>query len=194
MQSIYGLTERMLNVAYTSGYSVKVRGSATLRRGPTPVSLFGTKTNTIHTPVALRYLTEYRCRFTVPSAEQLLSMYTSLNPASIAWEKIPFSFVGDWFYDVGSYLRNLETAYLYSSTFAGGAVTRAMKSRGYYSISGFCTDRTTSTSASGKYAITTHTRSVLTEFPIPRTPSVNLDLSSGRLLNLAALITSFTKG
>lgn len=44
-----------------------------------------------------------------------LAGWTSLNPASIAWELMPFSFVADWFYNVGDYLRNFETALLYGN-------------------------------------------------------------------------------
>lgn len=35
---------------------------------------------------------------------------TSLNPLSIAWELVPYSFVVDWFVDIGGYLEDLETA------------------------------------------------------------------------------------
>lgn len=42
----------------------------------------------------------------------LLANFTSLNPASMAWEMLPFSFVADWVYDVGGYMRALETSLL----------------------------------------------------------------------------------
>lgn len=45
-----------------------------------------------------------------------LANYTSMNPASILWELVPYSFVADWVYDIGGYLRNLETAMLYGSS------------------------------------------------------------------------------
>ncbi|DAD52771.1 TPA_asm: maturation protein [ssRNA phage SRR7976325_14] len=49
------------------------------------------------------------------SKTQLLARYTSLNPLSIAWELTPYSFVVDWVYDIGSYLRSVESAMLYKS-------------------------------------------------------------------------------
>jgi hypothetical protein len=45
--------------------------------------------------------------------------WSSLNPVSIAWELMPYSFVVDWFYDIGSTLRNLETSYLYNRFVSG---------------------------------------------------------------------------
>ena len=62
------------------------------------------------------------CRITltldVPSFD--LSRWTSLNPVSLAWELVPMSFVVDWFFDIGSYLRNLETGLLYNTRFRSG--------------------------------------------------------------------------
>lgn len=49
------------------------------------------------------------------SKAQKAARYTSLNPASITWELMPYSFVVDWFYDVGSYLRATESALIYKT-------------------------------------------------------------------------------
>lgn len=51
--------------------------------------------------------------------ENDLARWSSLNPVSIAWELMPYSFVVDWFFDVGSTLRNLETSFLYSQYVTG---------------------------------------------------------------------------
>lgn len=59
-----------------------------------------------------------------PSAIQQIAGYTSLNPASIAWELTPFSFVADWFINIGDYLRNLENSMLYSNNMTDAFVTR----------------------------------------------------------------------
>jgi hypothetical protein len=48
-----------------------------------------------------------------------LARWTSLNPVSIAWELMPYSFVVDWFIDIGSTLRNLETSFLYNQYVTG---------------------------------------------------------------------------
>lgn len=51
---------------------------------------------------------------------QQLSGFTSLNPANIAWELQPYSFVVDWFFDVGGYMRNLESYLLFGTDFKRG--------------------------------------------------------------------------
>lgn len=48
-----------------------------------------------------------------PTQAQVIASWTSLNPASIAWEILPYSFVVDWFLNVGAYLRSVESDYLY---------------------------------------------------------------------------------
>lgn len=37
-----------------------------------------------------------------------LNQFGVANPLLVAWELVPFSFVGDWFVDVGSYLENVS--------------------------------------------------------------------------------------
>lgn len=67
----------------------------------------------------LKSIDIYKCYTLVVLSEaskvQKTARYTSLNPASISWELLPYSFVVDWFYDVGSYLRATESALLYKS-------------------------------------------------------------------------------
>jgi hypothetical protein len=121
--------------------------------------------------------------------------WTSLNPASIAWELTPYSFVVDWFFDVGSYLRNLETALLYRNEFKYGYVTRLSylegtvrnKKNSYYVGSGSGLNSCTqSWSAAGRKV--RFARSRLTSSPTPEMPSFQADLGSARLLNAAALL------
>lgn len=49
-----------------------------------------------------------------------LANWTSLNPALIAWELVPLSFVADWFVNVGDQLQAWENYSLYSSSFKSG--------------------------------------------------------------------------
>ena len=121
-----------------------------------------------------------------------LSRFTSLNPVSIAWELIPFSFVADWFYDVGSYLRNLETYLLYNNKFNSGyrtdlKVGSFSLERNVYFDGGFSL-------ASGNYRVTEIRRSVLNSYPVPYLPSFEANLGSSRLLSAAALLSTLLKG
>lgn len=51
------------------------------------------------------------------------------NPAELAWELLPFSFVADWFIPVGDYLSQLDATLGYA--FKGGSITKktTMKTR-----------------------------------------------------------------
>lgn len=139
---------------------------------------------------------EIRCDYAInQSALQTMSGYTSLNPASIAWELTPYSFVVDWFVDVGGYLRNFETALLTSQSFIGGYRTIGVRtfvneivSQGFSNesveINGSLTGSTTNTSKQ---------RVNLVAAPLPRLPTFKAELGSGRLLNAAALLSQHLK-
>lgn len=135
-----------------------------------------------------------------PSSEHIeaVSRLTSLNPISIAWELLPFSFVADWFIDVGGYLRSIESAMISNLGTFSGYVTATSLKRNAQSISysgalNPDTDIRMSGLLTGSVETKTLTRSVLVSPPYPRRPSFNADLSSGRLLNAAALISQLIK-
>jgi len=144
--------------------------------------------------VALR---KRRCEFGVilhiPNSRLLeLAGYTSLNPASIAWELTPFSFVVDWIVDIGGYIRNLENLALYHNTFHSGYVTESVMITSNGSLS---VDRTSGLerfflSASGGSNLWIYKRrSELLSLPTPRVPPVKVDLGVGQLQNAAALVS-----
>ncbi|UUW21213.1 MAG: maturation protein [Leptochloa chinensis fiers-like virus 1] len=125
-----------------------------------------------------------------------LTRFTSLNPASIAWELIPYSFVVDWFIDVGGYLRGLETATLYQDRFVSGYKTsvygNTITSSAFrdQAIPGTNGERLTDAFSATSYSVD-YNRTVLTQYPFPSAPTLKMDLSSGRLLNTAALLSQF---
>lgn len=124
---------------------------------------------------------------------QAANRFTSLNPASIAWELTPFSFVFDWMYDVGSYLRNTETALLYGNRFINGYETSLTAGDGPLSKSSSSSftsglNRITTTEKyDGTFFYRKLTRSILYAYPTPNLPSFNVDLGSRQLTTLAAL-------
>lgn len=132
-----------------------------------------------------------KCRFRPPvSMAQLLANFTSLNPASLVWETLPFSFVVDWVYDIGGYLRNLESTLLSRSQFVDGFITE-----GYYSHSVTACNRTVvingyenTINAAGWSSRRGKRRSVLSSLPFPRAPSFRLNLGGQRLISAAALL------
>lgn len=66
--------------------------------------------------------------FKIANARLLnLSAYSSLNPVSLAWETLPFSFVVDWIYDIGGYIRNLESAMISGTYPASGWIVQGYR-------------------------------------------------------------------
>lgn len=127
---------------------------------------------------------------------QNIGLFTSLNPASIAWELIPYSFVVDWFLDIGGYLRNAETYLAYGNLFETGYQVKTFKHFGVAVCQGtnyINANQYVYTDARGGYDRTRYERVKLASYPFPRIPRFKADLGSGRLLNAAALLTQFLK-
>lgn len=118
-----------------------------------------------------------------------LAHWTSLNPASIGWELLPFSFVFDWFADVGSTLRSIETALLYNRAFKSGYVTRFTRTTGE-SSGGVSQPSNIVYMASGHFAFTyvNVSRTVLSSMPFPDRHILRPKLGTDRLLNGLALL------
>lgn len=134
----------------------------------------------------------YKCRFTPgTSSTQLISNFTSLNPVSIAWELTPYSFVADWFYDVGGYLRNLESSLLLSANFVDGFRTDSFLATASYDYTAteIGGSLTTYNKQHGWGRFASKDRSVLSVCPTPKLPRFKADLGSSRLLSAAALLS-----
>jgi hypothetical protein len=116
--------------------------------------------------------------------------FSSLNPASIAWELVPYSFVVDWFLDVGGYLRNLETSLLYAHRFRGGYKTHLATGELQLqeALNGVGAGFTYSGAIRGKITSTYIGRSPLNAYPVPRLPSIKASLGWSRLLSTASLL------
>lgn len=138
----------------------------------------------------------FKCMFAVPDSRFSLERWTSLNPVTIAWELMPYSFVVDWFLDVGSALRSLESALLYRTYFRGGYQTwlqwydTAVTFDRYRAVNSFGTWYTYKYT-SGMIAYERYRRFqrfVLSVSPRPRVPAFHVDLGWRRLLSSAALL------
>lgn len=119
-----------------------------------------------------------------------LSSITTLNPALIAWELVPFSFVGDWFIDISGYLELLEASWGYGLTLKNVGISTLVveTSSGHvgesYTVSG------TYSSGFARYSaeVTNFNRTVQYSWPKPIVPSFRIDLGWRRLLSAGALI------
>lgn len=143
-------------------------------------------------PVRIIHERSVRCQLDVYlkpglTGLQKLGNYTSLNPVSWAWELLPYSFVVDWFVDFGGYLRVLETALLYNSSFAMGCKTQTI--RHDYSVAGSGMSGKVSYAVnSGSRVIKYYDRSTLASMPTPDRPVIKLGLSPWRIVNAVALL------
>lgn len=126
-----------------------------------------------------------------PSVLNQLAQISSLNPASIGWELLPYSFVVDWVVDIGGYLRAAETACLYaaqtrSAYFSWGSQLTEARSWGY----GFWGAGNYSESTGHDNTIVNKfSRTPVAGFPFPMRPQVRASLGSSRLTSAAALMS-----
>lgn len=123
-----------------------------------------------------------------------LARWTSLNPLSLAWELLPYSFVVDWFIDVGSYLRDFETACLYNLRFVNGYRADFYSWRSRYTVRSTRYDSNGQRHEGNLDASRTklsYTRTNLASYPFPLPPRLDAKLGSQRLLSAAALLTQF---
>lgn len=147
--------------------------------------------------VPLQYEDNVTISLTIDNSTTMdLSRWGSLNPVSIGWELLPYSFVVDWFLNVGQFLRNAETALLYGSSVVDGYSSTLRVAK----VSGFGGDTILSgpgyfarTSGSWSARRVSFNRIRLTTFPVPGRISLNTDLSSGKLLNAAGLLSQFLR-
>lgn len=112
---------------------------------------------------------------------------SSLNPVSIAWELVPYSFVADWFLDIGGYLRNLESSLLYRSDFVSGFTQQRSRKTVKEELVGG--NEMFSVAASGSSETRAFNRAVLSSSPMPRPPTFNPKLGLSRFTSAASLLS-----
>lgn len=194
ISDIRGVAENVLGFSRNRNW---VKASSTLRseeREQAEVILDGiSMPGEIVTDVVVK--TRFKI-FLDPSFDNNLAKWTSLNPASIAWELTPYSFVVDWFLDIGSYIRGLETAFLYGNQFQSGycseliTYTRRFSSVGARRIPGV---ESQVWRAVETLRHTNFSRRLLISYPAPHVPSFKVDLGASRLISAASLLRQLLK-
>lgn len=123
--------------------------------------------------------------------------WSSLNPASIAWELMPYSFVVDWVYDIGGCLRRMESALLYSKRFKRGYVSELYNYFGAYQHEGNWDTNLSGLVVQGRLSAYARKvefqRSIFTSVPAGNLPTIRAELGSSRLLSAAALLSQFIR-
>lgn len=194
ISDIRGIAENIVGFVHNN---TKVTASCTLRldglRREGLLSCYGH-----NMPTKCEYKGFVRAKYAITlraGYDESLAKWTSLNPANIAWELFPYSFVIDWVLDVGSYLRNLETSLLYATKFVSGSFSTLIKYEGTSVCQYvFPVDNGMVTCvANGAIRRTIFDRSVLISYPAPRLPSFKLDLGASQLISAAALLRQLIK-
>ncbi len=129
--------------------TVKVRARFQKKRGPTDVGYpYPNFSSSLTTGQIIAYLKE-------KNVAQLSGL---TNPASIAWELVPFSFVVDWFLPIGQYLdaRGLQSA------LTGTFVTTKV-----HYVSANCYNRSSAKSLDYRYKSVDMTRTISTTLSVP---------------------------
>lgn len=124
------------------------------------------------------------------------SRLTSLNPLAIAWELVPYSFVVDWFLDVGSYLQSFEASFLNGISFHSGFRTDTYLHESSCEFSkhvddvsaGYLSRMSQTINRRGGFRYASLTRTKLSSLPRPDLPTIEVNLGSQRLLSAAALL------
>lgn len=166
--------------SYASTFQPAYPGTAPRNRVPCQVQILSGKD-----------VVEIGVQLKVRDQDFNIDQWTSLNPISMAWETLPYSFVVDWFVDIGGYLRNLETALLSRNDFVSGYVSTFRRYEACSRVENLVDGRYRWVEQEMSVKETSFTRTVLTSYPLPRHPVFSADLSSGRFLNAAALLSQF---
>lgn len=127
--------------------------------------------------------------------KETLSVARSLglaDPRAIIWEKIPFSFVADWFIPIGSYLDSLATIPFISASFI--VVTKDVsRGTGLGGTDQFGTQNYIGAYASGSRISYTRTVSGSLTVPLPKFKPLDEALSIGHIKNGIALLHQLLK-
>lgn len=190
VQDLYGISKE---IAYRAPKLQRFRARATVKDRKIVTTKTTTTTEQRTFTSSLR--TEVGCVY-APSQSTMtnLSRVTSLNPASIAWELLPFSFIVDYVINIGGALRSLESSLVLTGGFSVGYVTSTSKLR----VDGVVTgngklvsgQRTTGT-RKGFHEDKLFSRGVLLALPKPMVPRFNTNLGATQLLTVAAVLSNF---
>jgi hypothetical protein len=169
-------------------------GSASEERSATlnssPIGFPGKVTKTIRVRRRVRYV----IRYAVPGGSNFLATYGITNPALVAWELVPFSFVVDWFLPVGNALEALTATH--GLTFAGGTRSQidvidiVSTVQASAVPSGTNPSSTYSGSGEARNQKVLKNRSVLLDFPRPDLPALKDARSFSHAASAIALLNN----
>lgn len=189
LSSLYGAADESLRVVINKLDRFRGRASE-VRMNPRIVvdSIFGNLTFSTFGP--FKVSSTVGVSLFVPDFD--FNRWASLNPVAIAWELTPYSFVVDWFLNVGGYLNNMETYLTNASRFRLGYETQLQAWNLIIDSSSIFPDGFTNINTGHSNGLWID-RSVISEYPIPSLPSFKANLGSSRLISAAALLAQLLR-
>lgn len=167
------------------------------------VTVYASINGESNVPHKIKWDVTRKARYTIdlmiPNSAFDIARWSSLNPISLGWELIPYSFVVDWFVDVGSYLRNFETACFYNTRFRRGYKSSLSVHIGegevshFTAISPFDGSKSEMSGLQSGIHVINFRRDVLSSYPTPSLPKFKVDLGSSQLTSAAALMRQFLR-
>lgn len=144
---------------------------------------------------SIAYLYKVRYSRSSPTLKSLASVGIT-NPALLAWELVPYSFVVDWFLPIGNWLSGLDAAA--GLTFQNGFRSRLCKYQATVNetVSLSYVDRPSSYTSSdyeARYETVTMDRSLLGNFPSAPAPRFKNPLSMSHLASAISLLKQFKR-
>lgn len=189
LNSIWGVADELIRIVINKVTKYRARASSRFYPSHAQINAI---VGVANFPIASSNIkTSVTIGGNILSDELDLARWTSLNPISIAWELLPFSFVYDWFLNIGGYLRSWESALLYNNKWRGGYVTKLVTGVAHI-------DWKTSGETSPGYPFWTNWKGTLRNVdldrqplgspPTPVLPSLEVNMGSSRMLSAAALL------
>lgn len=182
LNDVYGSAEAIAE-AENKQMVAKVQSSKKLRREKSTFDNTSANWNIwgeSETELTIKYVVYFSVD---PGLTRTLAQVGITNPALIAWELLPFSFVADWFIPIGNYISNWDATL--GCTFGTGCKTRFIKQSGKSTWIGARNGWSGSTTGSTTYVAVTRTK--LLTFPSARPPSFKNPMSFDHVANAMAL-------
>lgn len=153
---------------------------------PTTLAGAGSVTIVVEKKTTVKYVAEYEIQHPTVSAFSKLGL---TNPAQLAWELIPFSFVVDWFLPIGDYLTNLSSGEGIKLTNHYKTITKSCTVTVIGQYNGDAGGwRYSGTPFSQRFKKFTMTREILTALPSVPLPQFKDPVSAGHIANAVALL------
>lgn len=191
---VFSAAEAAAKLVYNPRSKVRLRSKASLSDSTTKVTVGGNNsderlTQVVKQTVTVRYVLDYEIS---NSPLHTLQSFGLVNPAEIAWELMPWSFVVDWFLPVGNYIQNLSADA--GLTYVGGVKTVVTTTEYFTTLEWLDIPYNTKGSyrrvgcVNGYKKVESKVRTVLTTPPSVRLPSFKNPFSFDHLVDAIALI------